>query len=249
MDLGIKNHVAIITGAGRGIGAEAALKFAEEGCKVAVWDKDRDKAQEVVDKIRREGGEAVAISGSIGVRADVEAGVRSVLSAYGTVHILINNAGFGDDAPFVDMTDEQWERVINVNLTGPFYCARAVAPAMIQQRYGRIINISSRTHQGEVLKVNYCAAKAGVIGLSRALAVELGPHEITVNTIAPGIVRTERVLAQAAYEGLNRRAQERQLVKRIAEPADIVNGMLFYASATSGFITGDLLYATGGRLS
>lgn len=249
MDLGIKNHVAIITGAGRGIGAEAARSFVREGCRVAVWDKDFDKAQEVVEEIRANGGEAMAVSGSVGVRAEVETAVHKVLSAYGTVHILINNAGYGNDAPFVDMTDEQWEDVVNVNLTGPFYCARAVAPAMIKQRYGRIVNVSSRTHQGEAMKVNYCAAKAGVIGLSRALAVELGPHEITVNTVAPGIVRTERVLAQAAYEGLNRRAQERQLIKRSAEPSDIVNGMLFYASKTSGFITGDLLYATGGRLS
>lgn len=249
MDLGISGHVAIITGAGRGIGAQAARTFAAEGCRVAVWDKDFDKAKEVTESIRATGGQAMALSGSVGVRVDVEAAVQQVLGAWDSVHILINNAGFGDDASLVDMTDEQWDRVINGNLTGPFYCARAVAPAMIRQRYGRIINISSRTHQGEAQKVNYCAAKAGVIGLSRALAVELGPYEITVNTIAPGIVRTERVMAQAVYEGLNQRAQERQLIKRSAEPSDIVNGMLFYASATSGFITGDLLYATGGRLS
>jgi 3-oxoacyl-[acyl-carrier protein] reductase len=249
MDLGIKDHVAVITGAGRGIGAQAAQSFAAEGCKVVVWDRDLDKAQEVAEKVRSQGGDAIALAGSVGVRADVEAGVKKVLETYGTIHILINNAGFGDDAPLVEMTDEQWDRVVNVNLTAPFYCARAVAPTMIRQRYGRIVNISSRTHQGETGKVNYCAAKAGVLGLSRALATELGPHEITVNTIAPGIVRTERVLAQAAYEGLNERAQARQLVKRSAEPFDIVNGMLFYASAKSGFITGDLLYATGGRLS
>lgn len=249
MDLGIKDHVAIITGGGRGIGAQAALSFAQEGCRVAVWDRDTDKAEEVARRVRDAGGTAMAVGGSVGIRADVEAGVRKVLDSYGAIHILINNAGFGDDAPLVEMTDDQWERVLNVNLTAPFYCARAVAPTMVAQRYGRIINVSSRTHQGEAGKVNYCAAKAGVLGLSRALAVELGPHEITVNTIAPGIVRTERVLAQAAYEGLNERAKARQLVKRDAEPFDIVNGMLFYASAHSGFITGDLLYATGGRLS
>ena len=120
---------------------------------------------------------------------------------------------------------------------------------MIAQKYGRIINIASRAHLGEINKANYCAAKAGVLGLSRALAVELGVHDITVNTIAPGIVRTERVLAQPGYEGLNERAQQRQLIKRSANPSDIVNGMLFFASRTSSFITGDLLYVTGGRLT
>ncbi|MGI4815534.1 MAG: SDR family NAD(P)-dependent oxidoreductase [Janthinobacterium lividum] len=249
MDLGIEGHVAVITGAGRGIGAQAAASFAKEGCKVVVWDKSEDEAQAVAQAIRTAGGEAIAVGGSVGIRRDVDHGFQQILDTYGTVHILINNAGFGDDAPLVEMTDEQWDRVVNVNLTAPFYCCRAAAPSMIRQRYGRIVNISSRTHLGEINKANYCAAKAGVLGLSRALAMELGAHEITVNTIAPGIVRTERVLAQPGYVGLNERAQARQLIKRAAEPIDIVNGMLFYASATSGFITGDLLYATGGRLT
>lgn len=249
MDLGLKDQVVVITGAGRGIGREAAYTFAAEGARVVAWDKDVELAHEVVAGITKDGGTAMALGGSVGVRQEVEAGVAKALEAFGRIDVLINNAAFGDDAPLVDMTDEQWDRVLNVCLTAPFYCARAVAPTMIAQKYGRIINVASRAHLGEVNKANYCAAKAGVLGLSRALAVELGVHDITVNTIAPGIVRTERVLAQPGYEGLNERAQQRQLIKRAAQPSDIVNGMLFFASRTSGFITGDLMYVTGGRLT
>jgi 3-oxoacyl-[acyl-carrier protein] reductase len=249
MDLGLENQVVVITGAGRGIGREAAVTFAAEGSKVVAADKDVELAQAVVAEIAKAGGTALALGGSVGVRRDVDAGIAEVLRAFGRIDVLVNNAAFGDDAPLVDMTDEQWDRVLNVCLTAPFYCARAVAPTMIAQKYGRIINIASRAHLGEINKANYCAAKAGVLGLSRALAIELGVHDITVNTIAPGIVRTERVLAQPGYEGLNERAQQRQLIKRAAQPSDIVNGMLFYASRTSGFITGDLMYVTGGRLT
>lgn len=182
-------------------------------------------------------------------RAEVQAAISRAREAFGTVHVLINNAGFGDDALLVEMTDAQWDRVLNVCLTGPFLAARKVAPMMIAQHYGRIANVASRVHLGEIHKANYCAAKAGVLGLSRALAIEFGPHGITVNTINPGIVRTERVLAQPGYEGLNERAQQPQFIKRPAEPRDIVNGMLFYASAASGFITGDVMNVSGGRLS
>ena len=249
MDLGLKDQVVVITGAGRGIGREAALTFAAEGAKVAAWDKDIELAREVEAEIAKSGGSAMALGGSVGIRKDVDTAIGKVLQAWGRIDVLVNNAAFGDDAPLTEMTDEQWDRVLNVCLTAPFYCARAVAPAMIAQKYGRIINIASRAHLGEINKANYCAAKAGVLGLSRALAVELGVHDITVNTIAPGIVRTERVLAQPGYEGLNERAQQRQLIKRSAHPSDIVNGMLFFASRTSSFITGDLLYVTGGRLT
>ena len=249
MDLGLKDQVVVITGAGRGIGREAAHTFAAEGAKVVVWDKDLGHAQAVVAEVEAKGGTAIALTGSVGVRKDVDAAIAQVLKTFGTIHVLINNAAFGDDAPLVEMTDEQWDSVLNVCLTAPFYCCRAVAPTMIAQQYGRIINIASRAHLGEVNKANYCAAKAGVLGLSRALAVELGVHQITVNTIAPGIVRTERVLAQPGYVGLNERAQQRQLIKRSAEPSDIVNGMMFFASQTSGFVTGDLMYVTGGRLT
>ena len=245
----LEGRVAIITGGGHGIGRAYALRLAHEGASVVVAEIDERAALAVAQELQSAGHQAIGLRTDVSDKDSVERMAQAALARFGRIDVLVNNAAFGDDAPLTEMTDEQWDRVLNVCLTAPFYCARAVAPAMIAQKYGRIINIASRAHLGEINKANYCAAKAGVLGLSRALAVELGVHDITVNTIAPGIVRTERVLAQPGYEGLNERAQQRQLIKRSANPSDIVNGMLFFASRTSSFITGDLLYVTGGRLT
>ncbi|MCB1466735.1 MAG: SDR family oxidoreductase [Rhizobiaceae bacterium] len=249
MQSDFKDKVVVISGSGRGIGATAAAAFAQRGAKVGVWDLEIDRAQSVVEQIREAGGEAIAVSGSVGSSEAVNSAIREIARAFGTIHVLINNAGYGNDASVVEMTDAQWDDVINVCLTSQFYCARAAAPYMIKQRYGRIVNISSRTHMGEFNKSNYCAAKAGVLGFTRALAFELGEYNITANAIAPGIVRTERVLAQSAYAGLSERARERQLIKRDAVTDDIVNGMLFFAAESSGFVTADMLHITGGRMS
>lgn len=241
-------QVALITGAGRGIGAAAARALARRGCKVAVWDRHHDVADLVVRTILDEGGDAIAVYGSVAVSTDVSAAVGKTLGQYGTIHILVNNAGFGIEAPVWKLTDEQWASVLDVNLTGSFYCIRAVAPSMIAQRYGRVVNISSRAHMGDGHKAAYASAKAGILGLTRTCAIELGEYDITVNAIAPGMVRTERVLAQPQYAALNERAQARQLIKRPGTVEDIVNGILFYASPASGFVTGDTLYITGGRM-
>lgn len=249
MDLGMEGQVVVITGAGSGIGAAAAAAFAGEGCKVGVWDVDQQSAERVAAEIRRMDGEALVLRGSVDDSAAVEEAFRMVLEEFGSVHILVNNAGTNDDAPVTEMTDEQWRRIVATNLTGAFYCARAAARVMMAQRYGRIINLSSRAHLGELNKANYCATKAGLLGLTRALAMELGPYDITVNAVAPGMVRTARVLAQPGYPGLDERARQRQLIKRVGEPDDVVNGILFYASSTSGYVTGDLMYVSGGRLT
>lgn len=249
MDLGLRDQVVVITGGGRGIGAEACQAFAEEGARVVIWDKDRDVAEAVAETVTRSGGVAMVIAASITDSSAVNAALQNIKSQFGTVHVLINNAAANDDSPLIEMTDDQWRRILDVCLTGTFYCSRAVAPLMIEQNYGRIINLASRAHLGEVDKANYCAAKAGILGLTRAMAMELGPHQITVNAIAPGVVRTERVLNTPGYAGLSERARARQLIKRDAVPGDVVNAMLMFASATSGFLTGDLLYVSGGRLS
>jgi 3-oxoacyl-[acyl-carrier protein] reductase len=249
MDLGLAGQVAVITGAAGGIGQAAALSFAREGARVVVWDREAEMAERVAAEINGEGGEAISVSGSVAVSADVARIVELVQSRFGTIHVLINNAAINDDAPVTTMTDAQWDRVLDVNLKGPFYCSRAIAPLMIAQNFGRIINISSRSHLGELNRANYCSAKAGILGLTRSLAMELGPHQITVNTIAPGMVSTERVRSNPNYAEFLERAMARQHIKREAAPADIVNAMLMLASATSGFITGDLIYVSGGRLT
>ena len=248
MDLGISNQVIIITGGGGGIGSEAARAFAAEGCKVVVWDLDIAKAKRVADSIRDNGGQAIDVGGSVANSEDVEAAVRRVIKEFNDIHILVNNAGFGDDAPLVEMTNEQWHRVIDVCLTGSFYCSRAVAPYMIKQKYGRIINVASRAHLGGLLnRANYSAAKAGMLGLSRETALELAEHNITVNTVHPGMVPTDRLRGLAAYPQLKEGAERLQMIKRLATPSDIVNAILFFASARTSFITGDQLYVTGGR--
>jgi 3-oxoacyl-[acyl-carrier protein] reductase len=247
MDLKIRGHVAMVTGGGRGIGRGIAHALGAEGCKVVVLDRDVGPAESVAAEIRAAGGEAAALSGDVADPASVSAFTEAALERFGTVHILINNAGFSRDAPITEMTDGQWQEIIGVCLTGPFNCSRAVAPAMIRQKYGRIINIGSRSWMGNEKKANYSAAKAGVIGLSKALAIELGPHGITVNVIAPGTVETERYKGTPNYATQIVRARAAVTVGRLGEPEDIARGVLFYAAKDADYITGDVMHMTGGR--
>ena len=143
MDLGIKGHVAVVTGSGRGIGAATARMLAAEGAKVVVWDRDEAPAQAVADEIKKDGGEALPVTGSVSSAGDVETVARKVLERFGSVHILVNNAGFAHIGPVTTTTDAQWSSIVDVHMTGSFNCVRALAPAMMAQRYGRIINISS----------------------------------------------------------------------------------------------------------
>jgi 3-oxoacyl-[acyl-carrier protein] reductase len=246
MDIGIRGQVAVITGGGRGIGATTARLLADEGAKVVVFDRDAGPAQRVALKITESGGEALAVTGSVASRADVESVTAKVLERFGTVHILVNNAGFAHIAKLTEMSDEQWHSVIDVHMTGAFNCVRALAPTMIAQSYGRIINISSLSVLGAANMAPYVAAKAGLLGLTRALAVELGAHAITVNAILPGYIRTERVKASPTFAVLDEHSRRAQALKQDGSPADVANAILFFASKKSGFVTGDFMYVTGG---
>lgn len=246
MDLGIKDHIAVVTGSGRGIGAATARMLAAEGAKVVVWDRDEAPAALVAAEIEAAGGTAFAVTGSVSVAKDVENVARKVLERFGSIHILVNNAGFAHIGPVTTTTDAQWSSVVDVHMTGSFNCVRALAPAMMAKRYGRIINISSLSILGADKMAAYAAAKAGLVGFTRALAVELGPHEITVNAIAPGYIRTDRVKASPAFPALNELSQRAQTIPADGAPEDVANAALFYASRRSGFVTGDLMYVTGG---
>ena len=249
MDMGIKGRVSLVTGAGRGIGAAIAKALAAEGSVVAVCDKDLEPAQKVVAEIEASGGRALAVSADV---ADLEAVKRSVADvgkAVGPIDILVSNAGFSLDGPLAEMTEQQWDSVVDVCLKGCWAAARAVAPSMIERRRGRIVNIASRAHLGENNKSNYCAAKAGVIGLTNALAIELGRHDITVNAVAPGLIRTERVLGLRYYEDIDRRAKQSTPIQRPGTPEDIAAAVVFLASDQAGFVTGETLHVTGGRYS
>lgn len=247
MDLQLKDHVAIVTGAARGIGAAVARSLATEGAAVVVWDLELEAAEALTREIVQEGGRAQAAQGDVTSRLDVERVIESVNSSFGGIQILVNNAGFSLDAPLTEMTDERWDKVNDVCLKGTFLTCRAVVPHLISQGYGRIINISSRAYNGDDNKSNYSAAKAGVIGFTRALAIELGRHAITANIVAPGLIRTDRVRQTPFFDELDQRARQLTPIQRPGSPADVADAVLYLASPRTGFVSGEVLHVTGGR--
>ncbi len=247
MDYGMSGQVAVVTGGGNGLGEKICKFLAKEGCLVAVWDVDKDAAGRVAGEIIADGGEAIAISGDVSRRASVGRCVQKVLKKFGKIHILVNNAGFSRDAPLIKMTDAQWDSVVDVSLKGAFLVSQAVAPQMMRRKHGRIINMSSRAHLGDPMKANYSAAKAGLLGLTGAMAIELGPYNITVNSIAPGMIRTKRVKALKYFAQIEERSISRTLIRRAGEPEDVASMVAYLASAGASWITGEVLYVSGGR--
>ena len=247
MDLGLKDKVAIVTGSARGLGAATARRLAEEGAKVVVTDINADLARATAASIVADGGTAHAIIGDITKIADVQRLVDETVARFGAVHILVNNAGFPRDGFITKMTEEDWDLVIDVMLKGTFLACKAVIPKMIEQKWGRIINMSSRAHLGNPGQANYSAAKAGLIGMAKALCIEEGRYGITVNCIAPGFMETEMVQALPTYEKIKDRAIEMQPIKRVGKPTDIADAVAFLASERASFISGETLHVTGGR--
>ena len=247
MDLGLKDKVAIVTGSARGLGAATARRLAEEGAKVVVTDIQRELAEATVAGLRDRGLAAHCVVGDITRADDVQRLVDETVATFGGVHVLVNNAGFPRDRYLVKMTEEDWDQVMNVMLKGAFLATRAVMPRMIEQGWGRIIHISSRAHLGNPTQANYSAAKAGLIGMAKALAIEEGRYGITVNCVAPGFMETEMVQALPTYETIKERAIQMQPIKRVGRPEDIADAVAFLASERAGFISGEVLHVTGGR--
>ena len=247
MDLGIKGDIAVVTGGARGIGAGIVRGLAAEGAKVVIWDRDLEPAEELASELVAAGHEAFAVRGDVASGEEVRQVIAGVVERFGGLHILVNNAGFSLDGPITEMTDEQWDRVNGVCLKGVFNTCRAAAPTMIAQAYGRIVNIASRAVVGDVNKSNYSAAKAGVVGFTRALSQELGRHAITVNAIGPGLIHTDRVKTTPFYADLDRRAREMTPIQRPGLPEDIADAVLYFASRRTGFVSGEMLFVTGGR--
>jgi 3-oxoacyl-[acyl-carrier protein] reductase len=249
MKLDLAGKVAVVTGGGRGIGRAICEALAGEGCPVAVCDRDEDAARDVAQAIVAQRGHAAALKVDVSDRSSVQLAATDVQRLLGTACILVNNAGFSLDGPLLEMTDEQWDAVVDVNLKGSWLCAQTFVPAMRAAGWGRIINISSRAHLGENRKSNYCAAKAGVIGLTRALSIELGDDNITVNAVAPGLIRTERVRSLRHFEDIDRRARESTPIKRPGTPEDVAAAVVYLASEAAAFVSGEVLHVTGGRYS
>jgi|SRR5579859_2927885 len=248
----LKDKAALITGSGSGIGRATALRFAQEGARVVVADMDEAGVNETARLIREAGGEAVVVVGSVAARADAQQMVDSATRAFGRLDILINNAGITRDALTVRvkdgdvkiMTDEQWDAVLSVNLKGTWLMAQLAAVPMIKQKYGRIVNTASVGAQGNIGQANYSASKAGVIGLTKTLALEWARYRIAVNCVAPGGVKTR--MTAAIPENVMATLVERIPLKRMAEPDEIAAVHVFLASDEASYITGQVIWVDGG---
>lgn len=243
----LKDKVALITGSGQGIGKVTALTFAREGARVAVADINMANAQATAEEIMRNDGQAKAVFLDVGRAESVEVAVRTTVEAFGRIDILVNNAGITRDARMQKMTEEQFDAVINVNLKGVWLCAKAVVPIMIANGGGAIINAASIVGiHGNFGQTNYVAAKAGVIGMTKTWARELGPSQIRVNAVAPGFTATEMIAT--VPEKVLESVRERTPLRRLGTPQDIANAYLFLASDEASFITGITLSVDGGLL-
>ncbi len=243
----LKGKVALITGAGRGIGRETALLFAREGVELVLCDLDEPALCETAAEAERAGAQALAIKADVALRNQVDAMVASALARFGRIDILINNAGVARDAQLLKMTEEQWDEVLAVNLKGTFNCGRAVAPAMIEQGRGKIINASSVVAiYGNFGQSNYAAAKAGIIALTKVWARELGPKGINVNAVAPGFIHT--AMTEKVPLKVLEMMRERTPLKRLGLPIDVAKAYLFLASDDADYINGAVLCVDGGLI-
>jgi NAD(P)-dependent dehydrogenase (short-subunit alcohol dehydrogenase family) len=245
---------AIVTGGASGIGLAISERLAADGAKVAIFDLDAEQAEHAVAEIREDGGEAIACAVDVSDRAAVDAAVERTRAELGHVLVLVNAAGKDGFDEFMDITTEQWERIISVNLTGTFHVTQSVLPDMIDAKWGRIVNISSSSAQtGAVHMAHYSASKGGMIALTKTLALELGPLGITVNTIPPGAIDTpmsRRAAEEGRFGGGTLEDVGRHLpVKRIGIPEDIAAACAFLVSDEAGYVTGQIMGVNGGRVT
>ncbi|MFJ1767432.1 SDR family NAD(P)-dependent oxidoreductase [Amycolatopsis sp. NPDC088138] len=245
------SRVAVVTGGGSGIGAGVARALANQGHRVAVWDRVEQAGRGVVDQIRESGGSGMPVCADVSDRGAVGRAVDEVTAAFGPVNIVVNNAGFTRDDMVLDMSVDDWDAVMATHLRGSFLVLKATAPAMRSAGWGRIVNISSISALGDHDRANYVAAKAGLEGLTRAAALDLAPFGITVNAVGPGVVHTAITAVSAARAG---RTLEQHLQieaksiprGRVGTPQDIARAVLFFTADDADFVTGQVLYVSGG---
>ena len=246
-----EGRVAIVTGAAQGIGAAVAQRLAAEGAAVAVADLTAERGEQTVAAIVKAGGRAVAYGADVSQSAAVAELVAAVVAEFGRLDILVNNAGITRDNLLFKMTDEDWDSVINVNLRSAFLMSRECQKHFVKQKYGKIVSLSSRSALGNRGQANYAASKAGIMGLTATLSVELGPFGVNVNAVAPGYVATAMTDATARRIGLDpeelkKASAEQTPVRRVGEPEDIAATVAFLAADESSFISGQTIQVNGG---
>ncbi|HEX7733523.1 MAG TPA: SDR family NAD(P)-dependent oxidoreductase [Ktedonobacteraceae bacterium] len=244
-------RVAFVTGAGRGIGAATALRLAEDGARVVLADIDPEGCKLIAAQVEQAGSQALAVTCNVADHASVDTAIQQAVDAFGRLDILVNNAGVLRDNLLFKMSDDDWETVMNVHLKGAFLCSRAAQAHMVKQKYGRIVSLSSTSALGNRGQSNYSTAKAGLQGLTKTLAIELGPFGITANAVAPGFIDTEMTRATARRQGLDpdqviENASKVIPVRRVGQPRDVANTIAFLVSEEAGFVSGQIIYVAGG---
>lgn len=241
----LENKVVIITGGGNGIGRETALKFSKEGAKVVIWDLDMNSANNTVNEIKQSGGIASSYKVDVTDRNEVKQFMKEVIREYSKIDILVNNAGITMDLTLVKMTEEQWDKVIDINLKGVFNCGQMAARYMVEQNSGVILNAASVVGlYGNFGQTNYAATKWGVIGITKTWAKELGRKGIRVNAVAPGFILTQ--MTEQMPENVLDMMKNKSVLQRLGTPEDIANAYLFLASDEASFVTGTVLSVDGG---
>src|SRR5690625_4698329 len=250
MEMGFKGKVAFVTGGSRGIGKAVAEKLAKQGAKISIIDINQEALDEVQKDFTDKGFDVFTKQVNVVNAEEVEKVVKEIVSTYGSIDILVNNAGIIRDNLLFKMTDDDWQQVMDVHLKGSFNAARAAQKYMVDNKYGRIINISSTSALGNRGQANYATAKAGLQGLTKTLAIELGQFGITVNAVAPGFIETEMTKETAQrigvpFEELVKANVNNIPMNRSGKPADIANAVAFYADEKSSFVNGQVIYEIG----
>jgi len=247
----LQGRVALVTGAGRGIGAAECVRLAQDGAALAVLDLLEESCQETVRRVREHGAEALALGCDVAQADAVERTVARVVEHFGRLDILVNNAGITRDNLVFKMSDDDWDAVVDTHLKGSFLCTRAAQRYMVEKRYGKIVMTSSVAALGNRGQVNYAAAKAGLQGMTRTLAIELGQFNVNVNAVAPGWIETEMLVQTAERLGTSMDAFREQVtpripLRRMGRPEDVANVVAFLVSDDAAYVSGETIYVAGG---
>lgn len=246
-EFSLQDKVALVTGASRGIGRYLAAGLAKYGAHVIVTGRTVSQLEEAAQEVRQLGRECLVVSMDITRPSDIRAGVEKAFEHFGRIDILVNNAGINIPKPALEVTEEDWRRVIDSNLTGLFFCCQAVGRIMVNQKRGKIINISSQTGTVAIqMRAAYCASKAGVNLLTKELALEWGPHNINVNAVAPTFIETPMTKPMFENAAFKEMVLQKILLGRIGQPKDVLGAVIYLASEASDLVTGHVLLVDGG---